>query len=728
MSRRDVGIVRPGEPLPQDTKWVVFAGPEEQFTRSDLVAIANTPPRADIAFVGARARARRVVDVGAFPQGLVVDRAVVGFRRSHLVEHALRPEEAVERDLAIPLLIAQSLAASAQQTIALAPGRRIAPATPDWQRVERYTVVPQRYVDLLAAEHERRGRVPAWLQHLVATQLLTYLAEDSRLYMTTAALPPEATDAFHRSLVAILPHLDDSAILGAGGPDVTDDLRMALLLGARGRAGHAVPHIRRDPGRGLLRVNYLFAGAQPEETITVGGLPYQPSHAKIRSVDVLGRPLLSERIAWIPQDAILAVDPDGEIALPAPPPPSRIARYRRILAENRGVGRRVLSDLGIRRTARGARARERYADAWLLMDRDTTAQDNAEHLYRHLREHEPTVNAWFVLARDSADWDRLAQEGFRLIDYGSSEHFVALLNCVHLASSQVDSYVVNPFRRHLLGPGRWRFTFLQHGVIKHDLSRWLNAKPIDAFVTTTQDEHNAIVDDGTPYVFTDLEVVLTGLPRHDRLLRLGERGDRTRLVVMPTWRRELLGEQTVGNQRALLDGFWESGYAVAWRELLGSARLRELCERAGWQVTFIPHPNMQDYLATSPLPDHVQARRFSDVDIQQVLSEAAVLLTDYSSLAIEAAYIRRPVVYYQFDRATFFSGGHLYRLGDWSYEQQGYGPITETTDATLRALEELASGAGADPEYAARMERAFAYRDGRCCERTVAAMRRIDRR
>jgi CDP-glycerol glycerophosphotransferase (TagB/SpsB family) len=193
---------------------------------------------------------------------------------------------------------------------------------------------------------------------------------------------------------------------------------------------------------------------------------------------------------------------------------------------------------------------------------------------------------------------------------------------------------------------------------------------------------------------------------------------------MPTWRRELLADQSLGNERGLLDGFWESDFALAWRRVLESDRLRALCEREGWQLTFLPHPNMQDSIDTSPLPSHVVARRFGTVDIQTVLARAAAFVTDYSSLAMEAAFLDRPVVYYQFDRDAFYSG-RLYQPGDWSYQQQGFGPVTESADAVVDALETIAHDGGPAPEYADRMQRTFPFRDGHCCERTVAAIRAI---
>ena len=40
------------------------------------------------------------------------------------------------------------------------------------------------------------------------------------------------------------------------------------------------------------------------------------------------------------------------------------------------------------------------------MDRDSQADDNAEHLYRWVKAHHPEVKCYFSLREDAKDWDR----------------------------------------------------------------------------------------------------------------------------------------------------------------------------------------------------------------------------------------------------------------------------------------------------------------------------------
>jgi CDP-glycerol glycerophosphotransferase (TagB/SpsB family) len=404
-------------------------------------------------------------------------------------------------------------------------------------------------------------------------------------------------------------------------------------------------------------------------------------------------------------------------------------------ARSQPYTRRVARFSGRRRSARSSAGTESnrspYSESWLLMDRDTNAQDNAEHLYRYLRAEQPHINAWFVLSTDSPDWARLQKDGFRLIAHRSDQHRAALAECHHVISSQIDHYVTSPLNERPLAQRSWSYTFLQHGVTHNDLSRWINHKPINLMIAATPDEHRNFVATGTPYRYTEKEVKLTGFPRHDRLLALAkaQRGKRQRtILIMPTWRRELLGEPVAGgNERELRTGFWDSEYARSWRTLLQSDQLRCAVKEFGWKVTFVPHLNMQGYMASCPsLPSFVSVRRFDSMDIQKLLVSGGIFVTDYSSLAFEMAYIQRPVIYFQFDRPTFWNGMHAFRRGRWSYEDQGFGPVVEGAhDAADAILGAVVRNGSPEREYAARMESTFPFRDGECSRRTYEAIARL---
>src|SRR5690606_20346168 len=185
---------------------------------------------------------------------------------------------------------------------------------------------------------------------------------------------------------------------------------------------------------------------------------------------------------------------------------------------------------------------------------------------RYLQRATKIEKIFFILRRDSPDWDRLKADGFKLIAFGSDDHIAALVNSAFLISSQASPFILWPVKRRWIEDlTSYQFIFLQHGVIHNDSSKWLNAKPIRIFVTSAEAEYNDIVESNGRYLFTEREVKLVGLPRHDTLLELQKTEDT--ILIMPTWRSYLVGKQQGdGSARFKDDTFIESTYARRWKE------------------------------------------------------------------------------------------------------------------------------------------------------------------
>jgi len=138
-------------------------------------------------------------------------------------------------------------------------------------------------------------------------------------------------------------------------------------------------------------------------------------------------------------------------------------------------------------------------------------------------------------------------------------------------------------------------------------------------------------------------------------------------------------------------------------------------------VGFLPHPNLQPLLQQVALPSWVRPLTFEGNDVQELFARSRVLVTDYSSMAFNSAYLDRPVVYFQFDRDRVLGGEHVGSRGYFDYERDGYGPVVEkpeeAVDAVVAAIRD-----GLAPEYQQRIADAFPDRDGRCCERVTEAV------
>lgn len=588
----------------------------------------------------------------------------------------------------------------------------------------------------LIAAKQAQGSAPRWLQLAVLRHLQWYFTVDARVRAPTVALHGAAVDVFHSRVADLLKHIDGEVIDALDSTEAALEVRQAL------HAYHAAPRCigavvdAVDHAQGLARLSYYVIGAPPAETIILDSAVRTPAFAKYRACNYFGRRLLRQRIAWIPiagatrcvleVDGVairigLGVQPDQQLA-----PDAVLDEARRAYPPGKGAPRALTKAAGWKARATMLLARSplarRFANAWVFIDREEGGDDNAEHLYRWVREHRPDINAWFLLSPAARDWQRLEKDGFRLVAPGTMRKLL-LLNAKHIISSHAE-FVHAGFDRHMYGEAmQWRYTFLQHGVITSDLSHWLNGCDFDVFVSSSPDEHAALIGDDGPYTFTEREVALTGLPRHDRLLQIASSLDRTQvdaLLVMPTWRGGLVDERRNADFEARLAAVAGSPYAANWSALLCSEELRDLAAAHGKRIVFMPHRNAVPYIAAFNVPAHVEVVIPDEGVFQHVLARSAGLITDFSSVASEMAFLRRAMFYFHFDRDRFYSGDHNWRKGYFDHDLDGFGPVAFDHAAMVAELRQyFADGCRPQPVYLARMEHAMPYHDAGACQRVV---------
>lgn len=367
--------------------------------------------------------------------------------------------------------------------------------------------------------------------------------------------------------------------------------------------------------------------------------------------------------------------------------------------------------------------------SWLLMDRETKADDNAEHLYRYLRDKHPERVYYFALRSDSGDWTRLKQDGFNLVDFGTESFELHLRKSSKIISSHLEKHINDYFGDQY--EYSKQFIFLQHGVTKDDLSSWINSKKnIQLLITTTFPEYNSFVDKDSSYKLTEKEVVLTGFPRHDSLLVSNSRDSKI-ILIMPTWRNNIVGQITgIGsNTRTINKYFMQTNYAKHWHSLVHSKELRNLVEIYNYQVIFAPHANIEPYVSMFELPSYIDVWQSStaEMSMQQLFQQSKLMITDYSSVAFEMGLLSKTTLYYQFDKDEVFSGSHTYQKGYFDYEKDGFGPVVTTEEELLKNLEVVLKNNGEPLEpYATRIQDTFAYRDTNNCERVYQAIVALD--
>ena len=349
---------------------------------------------------------------------------------------------------------------------------------------------------------------------------------------------------------------------------------------------------------------------------------------------------------------------------------------------------------------------------WIISDRLAKGGDNGEALFRYLRESKFRDAEVYYAINEGESYEKLKPLGNVVLRHSWRYKLLHLIaDCI--ISSHADEFVINPFENYSAPYtdilAQKKFVFLQHGVTKDDISGWLNryAKNISGFVCAAIPEHRSIVE--TPsYHYSEDKVWLTGFPRFDRLYR----DEKKYITLMPTWRRYLMTEfdRVTGKWHAA-SVFRDSEYFRFYNALINDERLLTAAERLGYTVCFMPHPNVITMKDLFNRDARVKFFSFDD-EYRDIYAKSDLVLTDYSSAVFDFAYMRKPVVYAQFDAEEFFTGEHVYTRGYFDYERDGFGEVTYTLDETVDTLiAYMENGCKLKDEYRRRIDAFFAYSD-----------------
>jgi glycosyltransferase involved in cell wall biosynthesis/CDP-glycerol glycerophosphotransferase (TagB/SpsB family) len=348
---------------------------------------------------------------------------------------------------------------------------------------------------------------------------------------------------------------------------------------------------------------------------------------------------------------------------------------------------------------------------WLISDRGTLAGDNGEALFRYIADRGTSeADVYFVIAKTSPDYERLQKIG-RVVDVNSLKYKMLFLRASKIISSHADYYVYNAFGyrwTHFNDLYSFDYIFLQHGIIQSDLSGWLNRfeKNIKLFITSTKAEYNSIVS--SDYGYDKSIVKLTGLTRYDLL----ENKPKGMVILAPTWRKNILPEERHGKSgiRAHSDTFKDTEYFEFYNNLMNDPRVLDALRTRGMTGEFYLHPAFSRQVGDFSSNGSFTIKT-PPYDYKQAFMQGNLLITDYSSVAFDFAYLRKPIIYTQFDRETLHEN-HIAEEGYFSYEDDGLGEVTyDYESAVTEIVRTIESGCKLNSKYSRRVEKFFSYRD-----------------
>ncbi|GAB3527406.1 hypothetical protein GCM10027402_27840 [Arthrobacter monumenti] len=232
----------------------------------------------------------------------------------------------------------------------------------------------------------------------------------------------------------------------------------------------------------------------------------------------------------------------------------------------------------------------------------------------------------------------------------------------------------------------------------------------DLFIVSSQREKEYIVGD---FGYAPDDVAVTGLARFDTLFKPDVPSRTHQILIIPTWREWLQDSKL----------FLDSDYYHRWKEFLTHPRVKELAEEYQLDIIFCLHPNMQQHRGMfADVPARIISQ--GEVDVQFLLKQSGLLITDYSSVAFDFSFLHKPVIYYQFDRERFLGnrGSHL------DLDRELPGPIALDLDRLVSTVDRyISTGNTMDAQYVDRADKFIEYRDTSSSERIYEAISKARR-
>ncbi|MFG6147963.1 CDP-glycerol glycerophosphotransferase family protein [Halobacillus sp. B23F22_1] len=302
-------------------------------------------------------------------------------------------------------------------------------------------------------------------------------------------------------------------------------------------------------------------------------------------------------------------------------------------------------------------------DIWLIGERSNTAQDTGYHFFKFCRENYPEKQVYYAIDSHAEDRTRIESLG-NVVNIGSIEHYKIASSATAFIGSHDLEYFLPAKGIEFNSYKQGKKVFLQHGVLGRknvEYHKDYYKYPFDLFCVSSWPEKN-LVEKKLGYNKDEVEI--TGLTRFDSLLNNNNISKKS-ILFIPTWRDWLLNE----------NDFLESEYYKRYKGMLQNERLHEVLKENNVELNFFPHYRMQPFVDHFEINnDNINVLKLGDKAVQELLLENNLMITDYSSVSFDFNYMSKPVVFYHFDRDSFFRKGILRPveetfLGDICYSE-----------------------------------------------------------
>lgn len=353
---------------------------------------------------------------------------------------------------------------------------------------------------------------------------------------------------------------------------------------------------------------------------------------------------------------------------------------------------------------------------WITFDKLYKAGDNGEYMYDYISSHDDSIEIYYLIKSDSPDYRRMRDRGDRLLIWGEDDTLIKALYAEVILDTHAGIYTFLgfdpksvPYLQDLFHPLN---VCIQHGLTVQNIATYQNRLRDNMGLYCCASPNEIANLKRSIYGYVDQSILkLTGLARYDGL----KNNDQKQILISPSWRRNIASGSKMGSPRQHSESFRESDYFKIYNALINDKKFIETAKRTNYKIVYLLHPITSSQIDDFERNDYVTVLQATEgTSYEEILTKSSLMVTDYSGIQFDFAYMRKPVLYYHPKELP----SHFEESPNYSYEYDAFGPIIDNHIELIDQLcDYMQTHCMMKSEYMERADRFYAFRDFGNCER-----------
>lgn len=356
-------------------------------------------------------------------------------------------------------------------------------------------------------------------------------------------------------------------------------------------------------------------------------------------------------------------------------------------------------------------------EIWLFEDKIYKGGDNGEYLYTYACQQKDSIKKYYILNKDCLDAKRFKKENKKYVVYGTLKHKLLFLNsnivfATHNSSTKHHSFNDDNelYFRDLYNNIN---VCIQHGLSVQYIPNLVNRinDNLKGFFLASEVEKENLTN--KEYAYEGYEDILhvTGSPRYDGL----KNNDQRQILITPTWRNYLATPVVnISSGRVYNKNFKNSDYFKIYNSLINNKNLIKAAEKYNYKIIYLLHPCTSPQMEDFDQNENVELLAATeDLNYEKILTESSLMVTDYSGVQFDFAYMYKPIIYFHPTELP-----PSYDEGAYKYETMSLGEIVRSNEELVITLcEYMKNNCEIKSEYKKRIDKFFKYHDNNNCQR-----------